>query len=91
MDIDEILNQIIEICKRNQVSSLYLFGSYAKGTNTQRSDIDIVVDGEYNYFQLEEELQNISTLRKIDIFERKKCEKNQLLMEDILKYGKRLY
>ncbi len=91
MDFKDILDQIITICRSNQVTSLILFGSYAKGTNTEKSDIDIIVDGEYNYFQLEEDLQSIPTLKKIDIFEWKECQDNKLLREDIERYGKKIY
>ena len=43
LTIDEILEQIKKICLKNGVSHLYLFGSYASGTQTETSDIDIVV------------------------------------------------
>lgn len=56
MEFQEIIKQITSICKENNVTSLLLFGSYAKGTNTEKSDIDIVVRGNYNFLKLEEEL-----------------------------------
>lgn len=91
MEFQEIIKQITSICKENNVTSLLLFGSYAKGTNTEKSDIDIVVRGNYNFFKLEEELQNIPTLKTIDIFEWETCKDNVLLREDIEKYGKKIY
>lgn len=56
MEFQEIIKQITSICKENNVTSLLLFGSYTKGTNTEKSDIDIVVRGNYNFLKLEEEL-----------------------------------
>lgn len=56
MEFQEIIKKITSICKENNVTSLLLFGSYAKGTNTEKSDIDIVVRGNYNFLKLEEEL-----------------------------------
>lgn len=91
MEFQEIIKQITSICKENDVTSLLLFGSYAKGTNTEKSDIDIVICGNYNFLKLEEELQNIPTLKNIDIFEWETCKDNELLREDIEKYGKKIY
>lgn len=40
--------------------------------------------------QLEDDLQQIETLRKIDIFDFDSI-KNEYLLEDIKKYGKQIY
>lgn len=40
--------------------------------------------------QLEDDLQKIETLRKIDIFDFDSI-KNEYLLEDIKKYGKQIY
>ena len=54
------------------------------------SDIDFVVYGCDNLIQLEDDLQKIETLRKIDIFDFDSI-KNEYLLEDIKKYGKQIY
>ena len=36
---------IRDICKKHSVEKVILFGSRARGTNTERSDIDIAVYG----------------------------------------------
>lgn len=54
------------------------------------SDIDFVVYGCNNLMQLEDDLQQIETLRKIDIFDFDSI-KNEYLLEDIKKYGKQIY
>ncbi len=69
---------------------LDLFGSFATGTATATSDIDFVVYGCGDILQLEEELMEIDTLRKIDIFEYESIH-NDFLLEDIRKYGKQIY
>lgn len=44
IDIVNIIKKYIdEISKKFEVEAVYLFGSYAKGTNHQDSDIDIAV------------------------------------------------
>ena len=69
MPISEIIEKVTMICKKNNVKRLDLFGSFATGTATPTSDIDFVVYGCDNLIQLEDDLQKIETLRKIDIFD----------------------
>ncbi len=90
MPIQEVLERVTEICKKNGVKRLDLFGSFATGTATPVSDIDFVVYGCSDIFKLEDELADIPTLRKIDIFEFETIH-NEFLLEDIKKYGKQIY
>ena len=69
MPISELIEQVTEICKKNGVKRLDLFGSFATGTSTPTSDIDFVVYGCNNLIKLETDLEQIETLRKIDIFD----------------------
>lgn len=69
---------------------LDLFGSFATGTSTPTSDIDFVVYGCNNLIKLETDLEQIETLRKIDIFDYDSIH-NEFLQEDIRKYGKQIY
>lgn len=69
---------------------LDLFGSFATGTATPTSDIDFVVYGCQDILKLEEDLEEIDTLRKIDIFDYDSI-KNKFLLEHIQKYGKQIY
>ena len=66
MPISELIEQVTEICKKNGVKRLDLFGSFATGTSTPTSDIDFVVYGCSNLIKLETDLEQIETLRKID-------------------------
>lgn len=90
MPIEELINKVTDICKKNNVKHLDLFGSFATGTATPTSDIDFVVYGCENLLQLENDLEQIETLRKIDIFDFDNI-KNKFLLEDIKKYGKQIY
>ena len=90
MPIEELINKVTDICKKNKVKRLDLFGSFATGTATPTSDIDFVVYGCENLLQLENDLKQIETLRKIDIFDFDNI-KNKFLLEDIKKYGKQIY
>ena len=90
MPIPEIIEKVTEICKKNGVKRLNLFGSFATGTATPTSDIDFVVYGCDNLLQLEDDLLQVETLRKIDIFDFDSI-RNEYLLEDIKKYGKQIY
>lgn len=89
MPISELIEQVTEICKKNGVKRLDLFGSFATGTSTPTSDIDFVVYGCNNLIKLETDLEQIETLRKIDIFDYDSIH-NEFLREDIHKYGKQI-
>lgn len=90
MPIEELIEKVTEICRNNGVRRLDLFGSFATGTATPTSDIDFVVYGCRDLLKLEEELDEIDTLRKIDVFDFDSI-KNEFLLEDIKKYGKQIY
>lgn len=42
--IQEITEIITPIAKKHQLKAVYLFGSYARGTATESSDIDLLID-----------------------------------------------
>ena len=90
MQIEEILQEIIRICKNNSVTKVILFGSRAKGTALERSDIDIAVCGTKDNGKLREELEDITTLYTIDVVDMDECG-NELLLEDIKQYGRKIY
>lgn len=90
MSIDLLIQRVTEICKANGVQHLTLFGSFATNTAAPASDIDFVVYDCPDILKLEEELERIDTLRKIDIFDYNSIH-NQYLLEDIEKYGKQIY
>ena len=90
MQIEEILQEIIRICVNNSATKVILFGSRAKGTALERSDIDIAVRGTKDNGKLREELDDIPTLYTIDVVDMDEC-RNELLLEDIKQYGRKIY
>ena len=90
MTINSILEEIINLAKNILLLPLFFFGSRAKGTATERSDIDIAVSGIPDTENLREELDNLPTLYTIDLVNLDECG-NQLLLEDIRKYGREIY
>lgn len=86
-----IILEVEDICRRNGVEHLYLYGSYAKGTNTKTSDFDFAIKGlRGDYGRLIEELSRIRTLKEIDIVNYDLIS-SDLLKEDIDKYGRKIY
>ncbi len=88
--IKKILNEIKTVCENNNVTHLYLFGSYARGTEQIGSDIDIVVKGVNNYKKLKDDIDSIRTLKSINIFNYDTIN-NKYILEDIDNYGKIIY
>ena len=90
MTTEEIVKNVEEICRKEDVCHLDLFGSYSKGTQTKYSDVDFVVYGVKNISKLREKIDDIPTLKKIDIFDYDSIQ-NIYLREDMDRYGKRIY
>ena len=89
MSIDEILELVINKCKYYEVQEVILFGSWAKGTANERSDIDIAVRGVKDIEKLREDIEDIPTLRSFDIVDIENC-KNELLLKEIEQYGRKI-
>ncbi len=66
--IMEIIEQYVEkICENYKIEAIILFGSYAKGTNNEDSDIDIaIITDDFEDDIIDEELKLMRLRRKID-------------------------
>ena len=71
MTKNEILNELQRIidCNKDNIDEAYIFGSFAKNTDTDYSDIDVAVSCEDNgrFFDICDEINEILTMRKFDI------------------------
>ena len=90
MPVSEVIDKVAAICRAKGIKRLDLFGSFATGTATPTSDMDFVVYGCRDMTGLEEAVEEIDTLRKIDLFDYDSIH-NPFLLEDIRKYGKQIY
>ena len=71
--IDTLREKLIPIFVKEQIRKAILFGSYAKGSNTEMSDVDIVIDSEgqllgLDFFRVLDEIINTLNL-DVDMFE----------------------
>lgn len=66
--IKEIIQKYVEkICENYKIEAIILFGSYAKGTNDENSDIDIaIITDDFENDIIDEELKLMKLRRKID-------------------------
>jgi predicted nucleotidyltransferase len=59
---EKVESEIIRYAKKNNIEKVILFGSRARGTNSERSDVDLaVIGGNYLdfYFDVEEEANTL--------------------------------
>lgn len=88
--IEDRLTEIIALCKKHNVKSISLFGSAAKDSMNENSDIDFLVqfsedievlDYADNYFSFLEKLEKLMG-KKIDLVSKNSL-KNPILIEEI--------
>lgn len=89
MTLAKVLEKVKNLCVKYQAKEIILFGSRAKGTALERSDIDIAVSGVNDFDALEEEIEEIPTLYTVDLLNMDTC-RNELILEDIRKYGHKI-
>lgn len=88
--IKEICGQIL---KKYDVEFCYLFGSYAKGTAKDTSDVDLLISTKVTgikFFGLVEELRE-KLKKKVDLLDMLQLNNNQILFHEILKEGIKIY
>ena len=89
MKVDEVIRETAKICRSFHAKEVILYGSRAKGTARERSDIDIAVSGVEDFESLTEQIENLPTLFSVDIVNMDTC-RNQLLLENIRQYGRKI-
>ena len=93
LTMEEIREACGEIMKDYAVQYCYLFGSYAKGKATERSDVDLLVSSEttgLRFYELAEKLR-VKLRKKIDLLDVKQLAGNSELLNEVLKDGIRIY
>lgn len=90
-NMEHVYNQIREICAEERAARVMLFGSRARGTAEEKSDIDLAVWGCPDFPHLEDRLDNeLWSLLQLDVVDMDESSSHELL-EEVLKDGKVLY
>ena len=93
LSIDEIKNLCTDVFSEFDVEYCYLFGSYAKGKATEKSDVDLLVSTDVSgmcFYDLVEALRE-RLKKKVDVLKLEQVNDNNALLNDILKDGIKIY
>lgn len=93
LTIAQIKDICSEVFKDYDVEYCYLFGSYAKGKATEKSDIDLLVATPISglkFFGLVETLRE-KLKKKVDVLDIGQLNNNATLVQEILKDGVKIY
>ncbi len=93
LSLDEITDKVTMVLSKYDVSYCYLFGSYAKGEATEKSDVDLLVSTNVTgmaFYGLAEALRE-ELHKKIDLLNLEQLNNNQELLNDILGKGIKIY
>lgn len=89
MKVEEVISRVEELCRRYDAKKVILYGSRAKGIALERSDIDVAVSGVKDFDALSDEVEELPTLYSVDLLNLDTC-RNDLLLEDIRQYGRKI-
>jgi hypothetical protein len=93
LTLERIKNVIHSVLQNYEIEYCYLFGSYAKNSANEKSDVDLLISTKISgleFFGLVEELRN-TLKKKIDLLTLDQLKDNQALLNEILKDGIKLY
>ena len=91
------VEQIKDVCKNvfsdYDIEYCYLFGSYAKGKATEKSDVDLLIATSISgmrFYDLVESVRE-ELKKKVDVLKSEQLNGNPDLMNEILKDGVKIY
>ncbi len=93
LELEEIRRITAEVLRDYPAELCVLFGSYAKGTASEYSDVDLLVLSDVSglqFYGMAERLRE-SLHKKVDLLDFKQLADNEELLKEILKTGVRIY
>ena len=93
LSLQEIERAVQEVLSDYVADYCYLFGSYAKGTATERSDVDLLISASVtglSFYELTERLRE-ELKKKVDVLNVTQLDGNPELMNEIFKDGIKIY
>ena len=93
LELEDIVRKCSKVLENYDVNFCYLFGSYAKGKATQKSDVDLLICANVKglrFYGLIEEIRE-ALHKRVDILDVNQLKNNIELTEEILKDGIKIY
>ena len=93
LTVDQIKEISCPLFQSYSVEYCYLFGSYSKGTATEKSDVDLLISMPVNGLRFYEllELLREKLKKKVDLLDAAQLDKNPDLVREILRDGVKIY
>ena len=92
--LDHIKNKLSPVFLLYNVKSAVLFGSYAKGRATSKSDIDLLVDSNLKglkFFALLEDVREALDEKDVDLFDVTHIQSGSQIQSEINNTGVKIY
>ena len=92
-ELEKITEKIRPVAQKYSLLYVWVFGSYAKNKQKESSDIDLLISGNVTglkFYGLVEKLRE-NLHKKVDLLDLKQLNNNQELLNEILKYGIKIY
>ncbi|MBQ7378704.1 MAG: nucleotidyltransferase domain-containing protein [Clostridia bacterium] len=93
LTLEQIENACRQVLDQYNVRYCILFGSYAKGTQTETSDVDLLISTDITglrFFGIAERLRN-QLHKKVDLLDLNQVSSNKQLLDEVLKDGVKIY
>ena len=93
LSIDDITKACSDVFKSFRVDYCILVSSYAKDNPNEKSDVDLLVsttETGLKYYEMVELLRE-KLCKKVDVLELKQVVENEKLLDEILRYGVKVY
>ena len=93
LTMDEIKRACRKVLDEYSVKYCILFGSYAKGTPTETSDVDLLISTPVTGIMFYDLIESVreELKKKVDILSREQLHNNPELINEILKDGIKIY
>ena len=92
--IKTIKDRLQPVFSNYNIASAILFGSYAKGSATEKSDIDLMVDSNLRglrFFALIEDIREALDEKEVDVFDVTHIDKDSRVQKEIYETGVKIY
>ena len=93
LDVEAIRDVCLDVLPEYGIKYCYLFGSYAKGSASETSDVDLLISSEVSglkFYGIVEKLKN-ALKKNVDLLNVQQLNGNSDLLNEILRYGVKIY